>query len=162
VGRTLDEIAAAVADAEGFLRDIQWRWGMHGRLPKQVGRRRGWNDRRDADICFLIRLLGEKYGLSPTRSKNRHGTTDNVSASWVIARALGNLKLTNIDERAVEKIWQKREERRAKQDARPNNTTPEAIRDFDKIVERLNRVDVRKVVRYLFRERRLETWLGPG
>jgi hypothetical protein len=119
--RDLDaKIAAAVVDAKAFLRENHWSWGLDD---TQKHRGRQLHGNRDDDICMLIGLLAEEYGLSPYRSKNRHGTDKDVSASWILAKALNDLKMESITEKGVEKIWQKRKARK--------KATP-ARRAFDK------------------------------
>jgi hypothetical protein len=110
-------LESVVAEARELLRESEPCWGIQGYVRKPVGRYPGLNDCRDQGIRIVIYRLCAEYELAPTRSKNRHGPACwPVSASWVVAQAINGLRSTrtgalvsSLSEKAVEKIWQKRE-----------------------------------------------------
>jgi hypothetical protein len=63
------------------------------------------NTFRDAAILGTVNAISLKYKINPTR--NRESNADSVSASQVVAEALGHLRV-NVNALAIEKIWNNR------------------------------------------------------
>jgi hypothetical protein len=70
--------------------------------PRRRGRQRNWP--RDAHIAEAV-ALAVRLGFHPHR-KN-YSLTDRISACSIVADALNKLKLMNITDQGVEKIWEK-------------------------------------------------------
>jgi len=136
VGNRGDNSLAVIKAAKDFLREVSWCWGLRCRRTRR-GRPLDWSS-RDDHICILIQALVHTCGLSPYRNKNRHGSTATVSACWVVAKALNELKLQNITEKGIEKIWQKRNSPKARP-LPPYFSTPKTQAAYDKALKDLRK-----------------------
>jgi hypothetical protein len=72
-----------------------------GVLKQGPGRRP--NTCRDFNIAVAVAVIASEYGLRPTRHR---GNDRSVSASFIVATALAQLRL-GMGEAAVEKIWER-------------------------------------------------------
>ena len=76
-------------------------WVQRNSCKQGPGRRP--NKCRDFNIAVAVAVIASEYGLRPTRHR---GNDRSVSASFIVAAALGRLRL-GMGEAAVEKIWER-------------------------------------------------------
>jgi hypothetical protein len=112
------DVEAAIERAREILSDGMAGWDRSARQVRT--RRPGWislplpggrpeNRVRDGWIASTVGLICKEFGLSPTRNRAKHGKQGDESGCAVVALALTRLRVTVVDEGAVEKVWQRRQ-----------------------------------------------------
>jgi hypothetical protein len=96
------KVESASVQVEAFLDFWRFDFQPNQTGPRRRGRPRNW--RRDAHIAEAVALV---VGLGFHPHRKSYSLTDRISACSIVADALNKLKLGNITDQGVEKIWEK-------------------------------------------------------
>jgi hypothetical protein len=98
-------LPAQLAPPPGMTEFILQRLTGQDPLPRKRGRHSGYEYRnRDAFIVGVIKVIAKSRGINPTRNREQRKVE---SACSILHKALRRLGVKNLDERAIESIWEK-------------------------------------------------------
>ena len=91
---------------------------------------------RNSFIASTIKHLEEKFGIKPTRNRDRHESKNDLSGCAIV-KQIGELRMAK-GEAAIEKIWEEFQDCARSSDLpKPIELSPEARRAIDEKLKRL-------------------------